>query len=135
MGKIMFHLYHIKHKMLDCCVVVSCSVVSDSFDPWTVACQAPLSRDFLGKNTGVGNHFLLQGIFPTQGWNLYLLRCRQILYCWATREALFVYQLSHICLMLRMTRGIQHTRSLITSVIIPTETNTLELNKDALESI
>ena len=25
--------------------------------------------DFLGKNTGVGCHFLLQGIFPTQGSN------------------------------------------------------------------
>ena len=32
------------------------------------------------KNTGVGGHFLLQGIFPTQGWNLCLLHCRQILY-------------------------------------------------------
>ena len=28
---------------------------------------------FPGKNTGVGCHFLLQGIFPTQGWNLCLL--------------------------------------------------------------
>ena len=25
--------------------------------------------DFSGKNTGVGCHFLLQGIFPIQGWN------------------------------------------------------------------
>ena len=24
---------------------------------------------FAGKNTGVGCYFLLQGIFPTQGWN------------------------------------------------------------------
>ena len=30
--------------------------------------------DSLGKNTGVGCHVLLQGIFPTQGWNLCLLR-------------------------------------------------------------
>ena len=30
--------------------------------------------DFPGKNTGVGCHFLLQGIFPTQGLNLCLLR-------------------------------------------------------------
>ena len=29
--------------------------------------------DFLGKNTGMSYHFLLQGIFPTQGWNLGLL--------------------------------------------------------------
>ena len=25
--------------------------------------------DFPGESTGVGCHFLLQGIFPTQGWN------------------------------------------------------------------
>ena len=30
--------------------------------------------DFPGKNTGVGCHALLQGIFPTQGLNLRLLR-------------------------------------------------------------
>ena len=36
---------------------------------WTVAHQAPLSRGFPGKNTGVGCHFLLQGIFLTQGLN------------------------------------------------------------------
>ena len=29
--------------------------------------------DFSGKNTGVGCHFLLQRIFPTQGLNLHLL--------------------------------------------------------------
>ena len=34
-----------------------------------------------GKNTGVGGHFLLQEIFPTQGWNPGLLRCSQIFYC------------------------------------------------------
>ena len=33
-----------------------------------------------GKNTGLGCHFLLQGIFETQGLNLGLLHCRQILY-------------------------------------------------------
>ena len=33
-----------------------------------------------GKNTGVGCQSLLQGIFPTQGLNLGLLHCRQILY-------------------------------------------------------
>ena len=33
-----------------------------------------------GKNTGVGCHFLLQGIFLTQGSNLGLLHCRQIPY-------------------------------------------------------
>ena len=38
-----------------------------------------------GKNTGVGCHFLLQGTFPTQGSNLGLLHCRQILCCLSHR--------------------------------------------------
>ena len=36
--------------------------------------------DSPGKNTQVGCHFLLQGIFPTQGLNTGLLHCRQILF-------------------------------------------------------
>ena len=40
---------------------------------WTVARQAPLSMDFPNNNTGVGCHFLLRGIFPTQGLNLCFL--------------------------------------------------------------
>ena len=36
--------------------------------------------DSPGKNTGVGYHALLQGIFPTQGQNPGLPHCRQILY-------------------------------------------------------
>ena len=36
--------------------------------------------DFPGKNTGVGCHFLLQGVFPTQESNLGFLHCRQTLY-------------------------------------------------------
>ena len=35
---------------------------------------------FLGKNTGVGYHALLHGIFLTQGSNLCLLHSRQILF-------------------------------------------------------
>ena len=56
--------------------------------PWTVAHQAPLSMgNSPGKNTGVGCHFFILGIFPIQGPNLSLLRCRQILYHWAIRDA------------------------------------------------
>ena len=47
---------------------------------WTIAYQASLSMGFPGKNTGVGFHFLLQGILPTQGTNLGLLHCRETLY-------------------------------------------------------
>ena len=49
--------------------------------PWTVACTRLLRpQDFLGKSTGVGCHFLLQGIFLTQGSNPSLPHCRQTLY-------------------------------------------------------
>ena len=43
--------------------------------------------NFPGKSTGVGCHFLLQGIILSQGSNPGLLHCRQMLYLWATREA------------------------------------------------
>ena len=48
--------------------------------PQTVARQAPLPLESPGKNTGAGCHFLLQGIFLTQGLNPSLLHCRQFLY-------------------------------------------------------
>ena len=60
-----------------CMVLFSCLVISNSFmTPWTAACQAPLSMGFSSKNTGVGCHFLLQEIFPTQGLNPGLPHCR-----------------------------------------------------------
>ena len=41
--------------------------------PWTAACQALFCPwDSPSKNTGVDSHFLLQGIFQTQGSNLHL---------------------------------------------------------------
>ena len=61
--------------------------------PRIIAQQDPLSLDFKGKNTGVACHFLLEGIFQTQGLNLGSLL--QMVSCivggfftnWATREA------------------------------------------------
>ena len=56
-----------------------------------------------GKNTGVGCHALLPGIFPTQGLNprhlLGLLHCRRILYHRANRQALCIarHVLYHQC--------------------------------------
>ena len=44
--------------------------------------------DFPGNSTAVGCHFLLEGIFPTQGLDLCLLRGRWNFYHWATEEAL-----------------------------------------------
>ena len=40
---------------------------------WTIACQAPLSMGFSRRETGVGCHGLLQGIFLTQELNSSLL--------------------------------------------------------------
>ena len=42
--------------------------------------RLPRPWDSPGKNTGVGCHFLLQGIFLTQGSNPGLLHWRQMLY-------------------------------------------------------
>ena len=58
------------------------SVLSDSLQP-----HGPLPTRLLcpwsspGKNTGVGCHFFLQGIFLTQESNLGFLHCRQMIYC------------------------------------------------------
>ena len=57
--------------LLFCCV---CSVVSDTLRPHGLEPARLLCPwDFPGKNTEVGCHFLLQGIFLTQGSNLHLL--------------------------------------------------------------
>ena len=55
---------------------LKCSVVSNSLQPARFLCP----WIFPGKNTGMGCHCLLQGIFLTQGSNPGLLHCRQILY-------------------------------------------------------
>ena len=51
------------------CLTLHCGLPGSSV-PW----------DFPGKNTGLGSHFLLQGIFMTQGLNPGLPHCRQTLY-------------------------------------------------------
>ena len=67
-------------KYIDMCLCIVTSVLSDfaiyGLQPTGLLCP----WDSLGKNTGVGCHALFQGIFPTQGLNLYLLYCRWILY-------------------------------------------------------
>ena len=54
--------------MSDCCNPMDCSPPGSSV------------HGILQARTGVGCHFLLQGIFPTQELNPGLLHCRQILY-------------------------------------------------------
>ena len=48
-------------------------------DPGTVPVRLLCPRGFPGKTTGEGCCFLLQGVFPTQGWSPGLLRCGQVL--------------------------------------------------------
>ena len=60
---------------------------------WTIAHQPLLSMGFSRQEYWVGFHFLLQGIFPTQGSNSGLLHCRQILH-WVTGEARFLFRWS-----------------------------------------
>ena len=63
-----------RREWIDNHLLFSCSVVSDSLWPhelWPARFLCP--RNFPGKNTEVGCHFLLQGIFLTQGLNLSLL--------------------------------------------------------------
>ena len=69
-----------------CVTVLSCAVLSRSV-VWTLCdpmdCSPPGSSvhgDSPVKNTRVGCHALLQGIFPNQGSNPSLPRCRPILY-------------------------------------------------------
>ena len=54
--------------------------MSNSVTTRTVAARLLCPWDFPSKNTGVGCHFLLQGIFLTQRSNPHLLFDRQILY-------------------------------------------------------
>ena len=49
----------------------SCPTLCDPMDRGPPRLLCP--RNSPGKNTGVGCHFLLQGIFPTQGSNPHLL--------------------------------------------------------------
>ena len=61
-----------------CLVTQLCRTLCDP-----VVCSPPDScvhGDSPGKNTEMGHHSLLQGIFPSQGSNPGLPHCRQILY-------------------------------------------------------
>ena len=61
-----------------CLVTQSCPTLCSPMDCSLIG--SSVHGDSPGKNTGVGCHALLQGIFPTQALNLSLPRCRKILY-------------------------------------------------------
>ena len=84
------HTHTHTHTVL-CLVAKLCLILCNSMD-----CSPPGSSvygDSPGKNTGVGCHARLQGIFPTQGSNPGLLHGRCIFTVWATREAQTLFAL------------------------------------------
>ena len=94
------------------CVCVLVSHLQLFVTTWTVARQAPLSMEVSRQEYWNGCHFFLQGIFPTQGWNLGLLHCRQILYHQSHQgspvKAISLFKMwdqSHICK--KLTYGYQ----------------------------
>ena len=70
--------------------VKSLSHVRLSATSWTAAHQAP-PWDFPGQSTGAGCHFLLQGIFPSQGSNPGLPHYRQTLYCLSHQGSHYIH--------------------------------------------
>ena len=80
----LLHHWRIRWKCLPACVCCVCLVAQSCLDSlglyglWPTRLLCPW--DSPGKNTGVGCHSLLQGIFPTQGSNPSLLNWKRILY-------------------------------------------------------
>ena len=99
------YCYHVAFKtflfILPCCLV---SKLCPTFlwPAWTVVRQVPLSIGFPGKNTRVVCHFLLQGIFLTQGSNLHLLH-------YQADSLLLLFSCSSVSYSL-WPHGLQHTK-------------------------
>ena len=72
-------LFYAFYVLLFALVPKSCLTLLQPHRLWPSRLFCPW--DFPGKNTGVGCHSLLWGIFLTQGLNPDLLHCRWILYC------------------------------------------------------
>ena len=70
--------------------------------------SSSVHRNSPGKNTGVGCHFLLQRIFPTQGSNPGLLHCREILY-WLSYQGspMIMLALTNFVFFLRDNNGLE----------------------------
>ena len=81
---------------------VRCSVLSGSSRPYGLQpawLLCPWTSS--GKNTGVGSHSFLQGIFPTQGLNPGFLHCRQTPYHLSHQGSPCNKQLSNACTFMK----------------------------------
>ena len=91
-----------------CVLPRSCLTLCDP-----MGCRLLCAWDFPGKNTGVGSHFLFQGIFPTQGSNTCLLHWQEIFFFTTepTEKPVFPLTFSISAIALR--------RSCLTGVLLP----------------
>ena len=93
--------------------------------PWSVAGTRLLHpRDFPGKSTGVGCHFLLQGIFPTKGSNSGLPSCVQTLCCLSHQGSL-VQNILKVCPCIYLSNTYQ---------VLPQDKRLLDHRKPCLPS-
>ena len=84
-----FHLQLLQNtyaKKVKLWVALLCSTLCDHMNPRLLC-----TWNSPGKNTGVGCHSLLQGIFLTQGSNPGLMHCRQTLYSLSHNAQIYWY--------------------------------------------
>ena len=94
---LVIYIFHIICSNLYLCV--SCLVISDCLRPHGLQPTRLLCPwDSPGKNTAVGYHFLLQGIFWIQELNPGLPHCRQILYQLSYQRSLCWPQIPNLSL-------------------------------------
>ena len=115
-----FTLNHLgSHRCIYKVKVKSLSRVQLFATPCTVLSGSSVHGIFPGNSSGVDCHFLLQGIFPTQGLNLGLPHYRQTLYCLShqgspTREILKSLKCCEL-IKLIINHNYKHTTSIFTN--------------------
>ena len=80
------NLAHACIYVCECVCVQLLQLCLNLCDPMDRSPPTPLSMGFSQQEHWSAFHAHLQGIFLTQGSNVHLLHCRQILYHWATEE-------------------------------------------------
>ena len=109
----------------------ACSVMSNSLGPRGLQPTRLICPwNFPGKNAGVGCHFLLQGIFLTQGWTCVRhISCISSwsLYHWATWEAQNIWLYSW--LKISQTENSNKRAKKMTSLLLPIfKANTVKIH-------
>ena len=64
----------------NCCFLTCVQISQEAGQVGFTLCIIPCPWNSPSKDTGVGSHFILQGIFWTPVSNLGILHCRQIVY-------------------------------------------------------